>query len=373
VNICIRRVGKRFYCLPTRFGWLYGRIAIRPFWPPLHSCLRRSSPEAGFALLVVIVVMLLASFLASQLILQVQTELKIAHNLKRRTVERFLAEAGINLGLFRLLDKPVEVVSKDLNDEKAENFHHGQSYEESALSTGKFLYYVVSETGKIDLNKSSLRLMELYLQYQGLDIDQVGVITDSLQDWRDEDDLHRVNGAESEYYKALPAPYVPRNGNIDDPSEFFLIKGTDILVGRFAAHEVFTVYNLAGSNPGRINFNNLNPAILNFLTEGDADKKTTYLELLKEQDGTLNEAHARLILGDERFELLRSYLSYEGPGGESGRSAFYSVVAIGYAATGEEEQHDKAGKEAVPGTRISAIVEKRGVGFLFRAWKEDTT
>ena len=49
--------------------------------------------DAGFALVVVILVLLLASFLASQLTMQTREELQVAHNIKMRTTGHFLAEA----------------------------------------------------------------------------------------------------------------------------------------------------------------------------------------------------------------------------------------------------------------------------------------
>jgi len=51
------------------------------------------------------------------------------------------------------------------------------------------------------------------------------VISDSIDDWRDANDLARVNGAESEYYLKLPIPYRPRNGNLQHVSELLQIRG----------------------------------------------------------------------------------------------------------------------------------------------------
>src|SRR5262249_15891794 len=51
------------------------------------------------------------------------------------------------------------------------------------------------------------------------------VIFDSIEDWRDPNDLARINGAESDYYLQQPVPYRPRNGNIQDVAELLQIKG----------------------------------------------------------------------------------------------------------------------------------------------------
>ncbi len=74
---------------------------------------RKNSNEQGFALVVVIVIMLLISFLTAQLILNVRTELQVTFNAKSRVSGLSLAKAGVNMGIFRLLDKPLEYISDE--------------------------------------------------------------------------------------------------------------------------------------------------------------------------------------------------------------------------------------------------------------------
>lgn len=104
----------------------------------------RQPSEKGFALLIVVVVLLLLTFMASQYIMMVRTEVQIANNTKMNFRSRFLAEAGLNLALFRLLDLPTS--DNELANEK---FHEGHTYE-TFLPAGKVAYYAVNETGKID-------------------------------------------------------------------------------------------------------------------------------------------------------------------------------------------------------------------------------
>ena len=53
-------------------------------------------------------------------------------------------------------------------------------------------------------------LQELSLEKSARDI-----ILDSIQDWRDSNEEHRLNGAESDYYQTLPVPYRSKNANFD--------------------------------------------------------------------------------------------------------------------------------------------------------------
>ena len=51
------------------------------------------------------------------------------------------------------------------------------------------------------------------------------IVVDSLLDWRDADDLYRLNGAENDYYQSLPEPYECKNGNLDSIEELLLVRG----------------------------------------------------------------------------------------------------------------------------------------------------
>ncbi len=326
--------------------------------------------QQGFALVLVIVIMLLVSFLASQLIMQVRTELKIAFNTKARAASHFLSEAGVNLALFRLLDKPVYIPGLDITPAD-EDFHEGYTYKTS-LPKGEISYYAVNESGKIDLNTSPRRLLELFMEYQHIDDEQINTITDSLLDWKDTDDLLHLNGAERDTYQQLDNPYEPRNGKIEEPAEFFLVNGADVLAGHFDPTTVFTVHNPGG----KINFNSLTPAMLDFLVLGDQGRKNAYREAIQEYKGQLR-AVARQIMGDERFEEMRPYLTFNADRGNNKRG-YYFIVANGQAGYSLNEKPyvgDNAtqNKRKGPGTRITALVVIKGNGFKYLAWKEDPT
>ncbi|RJX33794.1 MAG: hypothetical protein C4531_04830 [Desulfurivibrio sp.] len=317
---------------------------------------RKSVRQQGFALVVVIVIMLLISFLAAQLILNVRTELQVAFNAKTQAAELCLAEGGVNLGLFRLLDKPVEYINEDY-----EKFLEGYEYN-TFLETGHLRYYVVNESGKLDLNKLNQPLLELFLEYMKIDPEQRQIIIDSLQDWTDSDDLLRLNGAELEVYEALDDPYIPRNGKIMDPSEFFLINGTDPLAGLFRANEIFTVHN----DTGLINFNSLTPLMLDFLTEGDGEKIKAYHEA-QELYGALSQEQARQILGDERFDECSAGLTYS-----SGNNRYYSIVGRGDAGVDADalaaREQDQGQETAAVEVRV--LFELRGGKVNYFAWEE---
>jgi len=310
--------------------------------------------------MVVILILLLVSYLAANLALQVRSELQASFNVKERLAGRFLAMAGIQTAIFRKVDRPIDSI-----DTPYEKFLEGYPYEEYRPGRGRFRYYLVSESGKIDLNTFPRGLMELFLAYHGLDEEAIEVVIDSLLDWRDPDDLHRLNGAETDYYQGLDDPYIPRNGRIQDPAEFFLVRGTEPLRGTFDPYEVFTVNN----GRSRINFNSLTPAMLEFLADGDAEKIALYRQFQEEKEGTrLTVADMQTILGPERYEVLRPFVV------PSINNKFYSVHAVGEAGYEPPAEEDVEGEEPArrhwPGVRIQVLYQWRGGAPYFLRWRE---
>lgn len=305
----------------------------------------------GFALLVVIMVLLLASFLASQLSLDVRTEQRLAANAKERDRAAILAEAGFNIALFRVMDKPIDLEAES----EYGRLVPGRQYTHP-LKGGQVKYHAVNESGKIDLNAGDPKLLELFLQYRKLSLTQATVVLDSLQDWRDPDNLLRLNGAEQEYYMNLPAPYIPRNGRIEDPGEFFLLRGTDLLFGEFPAEEVFTVHNPEKG----INVNSLTPTMLDFIVEGDEARQQAYYEARQLQT-TLNAGMIRQIIGERRFAELEPYFRYE----EGMASLFYTITA-----TGRVGGQDGAQKQDAAGLTINSLVRVLANGYQILSWQE---
>jgi general secretion pathway protein K len=322
--------------------------------------------DAGFALVVVILVMLISSFLASQLIMQVRTDMRISANNRERVVGRMLAEGGINLALFRLIDQPAIDYEEKLGGPKLLG---GLTYE-TVLATGKIEYYAVSESGKIDLNKAKEDLFRKFLAYQGLEADEVDIVVDSWLDWRDNDDLHRINGAERNYYEELDNPYIPRNGRIEDPAEFFLIRGTESLRGKFDPYAVFTVDN----NSNKININELSPEMLDFLVGGDEEFAKRFREEQKlVPNGRITRAKLQELVGDDGYVQLSGHLA-----DSALVSRYFSIVAHGYPGDfsledSEVEVIEGEGEDASErhraATKIRVLVDT-SKGFQYLSWRE---
>src|SRR5262249_50694626 len=132
---------------------------------------------------------------------------------------------------------------------------------------------ITDEEARINVNTATPDRIESLLISMGLDKQVRDVVGDSLQDWKDPDDLHRANGAESEdYYLKLPVPYRARNGALQDTAE--LLQATaDLLKTGGGPREIYTG---ADGHPGladlvtvggraTVNMNPAPPAVLTAL------------------------------------------------------------------------------------------------------------
>ncbi|PLX51190.1 MAG: hypothetical protein C0613_00880 [Desulfobulbaceae bacterium] len=309
------------------------------------------APQSGFALVVVILVLLLATVLAAEMTFAVRTGTLEGFNLRQRLVGRALAQGAINQALFELLDTPLDLDTED------ERRYLGRE-EEGVLATGRLRYVVVNESGKIDLNGADRSLVTTFADYIGLDEEGQAILADSLEDWRDADNLHRLQGAEDDYYQELQPPYRARHGRFTSVSELALVRGATAITERFRLADLFTVHNPSG----KINFNSLTPAMLAFVCLDDADKMALYHELRAKQ-GDLTALEARAILGEERYGECADFLTYN-----NNKVPFFTITATGYAGRQPEPAEEI---RAQPGTRVTVLFEKKGLALRYYGWQEE--
>ena len=94
------------------------------------------------------------------------------------------------------------------------------------IDNEKYFLMYVPENSLVDLNNDSeAKIKEAVSKFIGEDYDEVYVntIVDSIMDWKDKDNLVRLNGAEKDYYKQFG--YQPANTFIYDLFELKKIRG----------------------------------------------------------------------------------------------------------------------------------------------------
>ncbi|MEN0653412.1 MULTISPECIES: type II secretion system minor pseudopilin [Hyphobacterium] len=83
-----------------------------------------------------------------------------------------------------------------------------------------------SPAGKVDLNSASPALMEAVFRAGGLSPSDAAALSDAVADWRDGDDLVRLNGAEMRDYQAAGRS-VPANAPFTSVDQFASVLGVD--------------------------------------------------------------------------------------------------------------------------------------------------
>jgi general secretion pathway protein K len=138
------------------------------------------------------------------------------------------------------------------------------------LGRGTFSYRISDEEARINLNTAPPDRIDRLLSTLGVDKQVRDIINDSLQDWRDPNDLHRINGAESDYYLKLPVPYRARNANLEEVAELLQIRGVtgEIYSGRSREPGLAEFVTVHGAQP---NINTASPTVLKALALSDAE------------------------------------------------------------------------------------------------------
>ncbi|MCH7915864.1 MAG: general secretion pathway protein GspK, partial [Deltaproteobacteria bacterium] len=109
----------------------------------------------------------------------------------------YLAVAGFEDALYRLLlDREVNVGRAEEGgnpDEREEEALEYGTWREIPFGTGFYRVRLVDEGGKVNLNLVGEETLRAIFTNLGIQELQRGILVDSILDWRDEDDLHRLN------------------------------------------------------------------------------------------------------------------------------------------------------------------------------------
>ncbi len=142
---------------------------------------------------------------------------------------------------------------------------------------GQYSYRITDEEARINLNAAGPDRLDRLLQFcLGLDKSARDVVSDSLQDWRDPNEEHRLNGAESEdFYLKLPLPYRAHNANLESVTELLQIHGVletpAIYYGTAEQPGLADVVTVRTPPPGQININTATKCAMQTLGLSDAE------------------------------------------------------------------------------------------------------
>ncbi len=220
------------------------------------------SDQKGIALVVVLWVLALLSVIALEFAYAMRTEVDIWNNHKDDLKGYFLARAGVDRAVLEIM-RYNQFRGLPQEERKNELWRPDGSAHEVTLDEGGFKVAIEDEGGKLNVNYASEQTLRSPLEGLEIPEEQASVIADSILDWRDTDDLHRLNGAEKEYYNALAEPYDCKDGNFDSVEELTLVRGvTRDIYAKLAGKVTVYPQGTGQASGGAININTASPAVL---------------------------------------------------------------------------------------------------------------
>lgn len=180
----------------------------------------------GAILIVVLWVLFAISLLALSFSVSIRTEVNATKNVVDQKQSYYVARAGIEYAVYKIFESQKVFFQAQQSRQELQAIPQvltGRTTLELARGTAQV--QVIDESGKLNVNAVPSHLIWNLLIMVGVDPREADIIADSIEDWRDIDDLYRANGAESEYYQSLETPYLSKNGPLDVPEELLLVRG----------------------------------------------------------------------------------------------------------------------------------------------------
>jgi general secretion pathway protein K len=133
---------------------------------------RARSSSAGFALIVVLWILVLIGFITSQILATARLETKIAGNLVANAAAKTAADGAIHQAIFSLLDPRPDV-----------RWRAGEPERELAIGDYRVTVQAVSEASRINPQLASPALFEALLQVTGTDAATARRLATAVKEW----------------------------------------------------------------------------------------------------------------------------------------------------------------------------------------------
>ena len=299
--------------------------------------------ERGFVLISVLLALTLLALVVTEFVFSMRLEASMARSYRDQVLAEHLADAAVQQAVREILGQ-AQIVAPDeggqlvfyraLPGQTQPRRLPAMSRTRVPLGRGEFSYRITDEAARLDINATPPAQLDRLLATLGLARSERDIINDSIQDWRDRDELRRLNGAESEdTYLKLPVPYHSRNSNLQDVAELRQIRGvTPELYAGTAEHpglrDLLTAITLGG-----VNLNTAPAPVLTAFSLSDAEVsealsarvRTPYITLparfasrgLVVETATFRIEAEGVVPGSARSRLI-AVIQRGGPGGGEG-------------------------------------------------------
>lgn len=170
--------------------------------------MRSDIQQQGIALLSVLWVTTVLTILAGSLVASQRQSTDTTRQWLNQAQARYAAEAAVHLALYNLFTHQSQPGTK--NTEEIEPVFY------AGFQLTSTIY---SEAGKADINKISDPLLRKLIHGVLENTQQADKLTDQILDWRDGDELVRLNGAERRDYLMAESNFLPTNQPFKNISE----------------------------------------------------------------------------------------------------------------------------------------------------------
>lgn len=199
--------------------------------------------ERGVALIAVLWTLTLLSVIAASMTLETRTEARIARNMANNAAARAAADAGIQRAILDLLDSRgggSVGVTKFRPDGTVYDWRFGDSTVQISVK---------DELGKVNLNQAPENILTGLFESAGIDQGTATALADAVADFRDSDDLQRLQGAEKPEYRQAGLWWGPKNAPFEAVDQLQQVLGmTEQTYARVAKY--LTIYSIGNAiNP----------------------------------------------------------------------------------------------------------------------------
>ncbi|MCU7859320.1 MAG: general secretion pathway protein GspK [Candidatus Thiodiazotropha sp. (ex Lucinoma kastoroae)] len=170
--------------------------------------------QQGIVLVLVLWTLVLLMTIVSAVSSSVHTQSTLTHHQMDQTRSRALAEAAFHYGAARAFDPEADRAwTAD-----------GQPYS-WRFDGHEIVIRLQMEQDRLDLNQATAQQLDQLLLSIEVDDEIHDQLVGAILDWRDNDSLHRLNGAEDEDYRQAGKPYGAKDGSFTTLDEIGLVLG----------------------------------------------------------------------------------------------------------------------------------------------------
>lgn len=279
-----------------------------------------SCSQSGVALLIVLWVLTILMVIVFSFSFMTRTETLSTASFRGSLERKFVAEGALERAVMEIFYRNA-FKNQTIELEGREVWQPDGTPYTGQIGNGTYTVRIIDESGKVDINSASDVVLKNLFLNTGISEEEADTIVDSMMDWKDTDDLHRLHGAENDYYMSLQNPYKAKNARFDSLEELLLVKGVtaDILYGskdRKGLIDFLTVY----TKKNKININAAPREVLMAIPNMTSELADSIISSRQTQNQT-GTTNIQSILG-ENYGLMSRYITISG-------SNIFSIDAIG--------------------------------------------